>query len=297
MINLFYFFGLSTNWITMTCFNINWDEIKKNVIKRSLPLLDTELRWEILRYLKIVGEDTIYGISKRVGKTIPSVKKTIKPLEGKYIVSEKKPSFRRKREASVYKLTDLGEIAILVFNAPNVQITPYIDIMKYWVYDDCLKEIFLLAMFSYLELSNIEENIGFFKEIIKLGNKSLEEIIATESIRILAKALSLEMKKHADEKLRQLSEQLDPYLTLTYSGRTLREVSAKVVEEKRYEEVVNKTIEYWFRENINSITTQFYEYSISYLSFRGEEHGTYLNELNNIYQTLRSFIEKLFGKM
>ncbi len=105
------------------------------------------------------------------------------------------------------------------------------------------------------------------REIIKLGNKSLEEIIAIESIKILGRALSLEIKKHADEKLKQLSEQLDPYLTLTYSGRTLREVSTKVVEEKRYEEVVNKTIEYWFRENINSITIQFYEYSFSYLSF------------------------------
>jgi hypothetical protein len=284
----------------MTCFEINWDDVKKNVIKRSLSLLDTELRWEILRYLKIVGEDTIYGISKRVGKTIPSVIKTIKPLEGKYIVSEKKPSFRRKREASVYKLTDLGEIALQVINAPDVQITPYIDIMKYWVYDDCLKEVFLLAMFSYLELSNLEGNINFLKEIIKLGNKSLEEIIATESIRILAKTLSLEMKKHADEKLKQLSEQLDPYLTLTYSGRILREVSTKVVEEKRYEEAINKTIEYWFRKDAITTINLFYAYSfsyLSYLSYRGEEYKTYLNELNNIYQTLRSFLEKLFGRM
>jgi len=281
----------------MTCFNINWDEVKKNVIKRSFSLLDTQLRWDILNHLKNVSEDTIYGISKRVGKTIPSVKKTIKPLEGKYIVSEKKPSFRRKREASVYKLTDLGEIAILVINAPDVKITPYTDIMKYWVYNDCLKEIFLLAMFSYLELSNIEENIGFLKEIIKLGNKSLEEIIATESIRILAKTLSLEMKKHADEKLRQLSEQLDPYLALTYSGRILREVSTKVVEEKRYEEAINKTIEYWFRKDVITIINLFYAYSFSYLSYRGEDYKTYLNELNNIYQTLRSFLEKLFGRM
>jgi len=284
----------------MTCFNINWDEVKKNVIKRSFSLLDTQLRWDILNHLKNVSEDTIYGISKRVGKTIPSVKKTIKPLEGKYIVSEKKPSFRRKREASVYKLTDLGEIAIKVINAPDVQITPYIDIMKYWVYDDCLKEVFLLAMFSYLELSNLEENIDLLREIVKLGNKSIEEIIATESIRILAKALSLKMKKHADEKLRQLSEQLDPYLLLTYSGRILREVSTKVVEEKRYEEVVNKTIEYWFRKDAITIINLFFAYSfsyLSYLSYRGEDYKTYLNELNNIYQTLRSFTEKLFGKM
>jgi predicted transcriptional regulator len=284
----------------MTCFEINWDDVKKNVIKRSLSLLDTELRWGILRHLKNVGEDTIYGISKRVGKTIPSVIKTIKPLEGKYIVSEKKPSFRRKREASVYKLTDLGEIAIKVINAPNVQITPYTDIMKYWVYDDCLKDVFLLAMFSHLELSNLEENIDLLREIVKLGNKSLEEIIASESIRILAKALSLEMKKHVDEKLRQLSEQLDPYLLLTYSGRILREVSTKVVEEKRYEEAVNKTIEYWFRKDAITTINLFYAYSfsyLSYLSYRGEDYKTYLNELNSIYQTLRSFLEKLFGKM
>jgi len=282
----------------MTCFNINWDEVKKNVIKRSFSLINTDLRLDILRYLKKVGEDSIYGITLGVGKAIPSVMKTIQPLIGKYIVYEGKP-FRQRKIAVVYKLTDLGEIALQVINAPDIMSIPHtdIDIMKYWVYDDCLKEVFLLAMFSYVELSNLEGNIDFLKEIIKLRNKSLEEIVATESIRILAKALLLEMKKHAGEKLKQLSEQLDPYLTLTYSGRTLREVLTKVVEEKRYEEVVNKTIEYWFRENINSITTQFYEYSFSYLSFRGEEHKTYLNELNSINQILRSFTEKLFGKM
>ncbi len=116
----------------MTCFNINWDEVKKNVIKRSFSLLDTNPRWSILRYLKKVGEDSIYGITLGVGKTIPSVMKTLQPLIGKYIVYEGKP-FRRRRIAVVYKLTDLGEIALQVINAPDIMNIPHtdIDIMKY----------------------------------------------------------------------------------------------------------------------------------------------------------------------
>jgi len=273
----------------MTCFNFNWNEIREKIIKRSFPLLDTELRWDILRHLKKVGEDSIYGIAIGIGKTIPSVMKTLQPLIGKYIVYEEKP-FRQRKKATVYKLTDLGEIAVLVLNAPDIElpqpstIPDLSDLMKMWLDDECLREILISFILESIGQSNLEENY----EDLRLSKIQLKGLVIDGNFLILLKLIStlalldwlkiLHVKAvDKDEKevyeylITSIESREKQYLGFLEAREYLRKAIHQISTDKKYIDVIKRSIEYMINVHVGDFAMFFDAYTRFLIGLKGDK--------------------------
>jgi|GEM_PF-5622261 len=273
----------------MTCFNFNWNEIREKIIKRSFPLLDTELRWDILRHLKKVGEDSIYGIAIGIGKTIPSVMKTLQPLIGKYIVYEEKP-FRQRKKATVYKLTDLGEIAVLVLNAPDIELPQPMmsyssDLMKMWLDDECLREILVSFILESIGLMNLEENY----EDLRLSKEiQLKRLVIDGSFFTLLKLIStlvlLDWLKKLHEKAVDKDEkEIYEYLTTSIENEEkqhlgfleareyLRKAIHQILTDKKYKDVIKRSIEYVINIYVGNFAMFFDAYTRFLIGLKGDK--------------------------
>jgi len=273
----------------MTCFNFNWNEIREKIIKRSFPLLDTELRWDILRYLKKKGEDSIYGIAIGIGKTIPSVMKTLQPLIGKYIVYEEKP-FRQRKKATVYKLTDLGEIAVLVLNAPDIElpqpstIPDLSDLMKMWLDDECLREILISFILESIGQSNLEENY----EDLRLSKIQLKGLVIDGNFLILLKLIStlalldwlkiLHVKAvDKDEKevyeylITSIESREKQYLGFLEAREYLRKAIHQISTDKKYIDVIKRSIEYMINVHVGDFAMFFDAYTRFLIGLKGDK--------------------------
>jgi len=273
----------------MTCFNFNWNEIREKIIKRSFPLLDTELRWDILRYLKKKGEDSIYGIAIGIGKTIPSVMKTLQPLIGKYIVYEEKP-FRQRKKATVYKLTDLGEIAVLVLNAPDIElpqpstIPDLSDLMKMWLDDECLREILISFILESIGQSNLEENYEDLrlskiqlKGLVIDGNfltllKLISTLALLDWLKILhVKAVDKDEKEVYEYLITSIESREKQYLGFLEAREYLRKAIHQISTDKKYIDVIKRSIEYMINVHVGDFAMFFDAYTRFLIGLKGDK--------------------------
>ena len=164
-----------------SCIEVNWEELRERALKASFPSLhgvyirEPEVRKAIVEALATEGQDTAYGLSLKIRKPLPSVVKALKALEEKgYVVAEVKP-YRRKREASVYRLSELGEAAYLALKLPDYDLSKHLegkgplskDIKKSWVEDPCLRQVLSYAILVTLLRRDLERNLSEVRKYIK----------------------------------------------------------------------------------------------------------------------------------
>lgn len=107
------------------------------LVDLMFPSINYEVRSDVIKYL-YGREDTAYGVSIGIMKPLPSVAKALKDLEKLgYVVREVKKSSRREKEANIYRLSKLGELAAFVLLSPNVDLPP-INVSKDSVLDNIL---------------------------------------------------------------------------------------------------------------------------------------------------------------
>jgi DNA-binding PadR family transcriptional regulator len=277
----------------MPCFDIDWDATCKNVLRRSFPYLSkTEIGQKIIKYLGEKGEDTIYGIAYNVGATIQGVIKVIETFEELgYVTYEEKP-FRKKRKAKVYKLTELGKIALLVLNAPKIDISSIqypedlSEIVKLWLNDECLKEVLIYAIILNIGLTELETQ--YKQQYLQLMAQtlmiqSISQTIIIASIELLLKSITLRhllnllLRKenessNEDEKyLSTLAQKVIlirdiTTLELLYIKTDLYEYVEKILTNDKYINIIEKSIKYCLKSYIIEALISLNIYTTHYLS-------------------------------
>ena len=278
--------------LKMSCFNIDWDATRKNVLRRSFPYLSkTEIGQKIVRYLGEKGEDTVYGIAYNVDATIQGVIKVIESFEELgYVVYEEKP-FRKKRKAKVYKLTELGKIALLVLNAPKIDISSIqyfedlSEIIKLWLSDECLKELLIYAVIQNIGLTELESQyrqyLQLMTQTLMIQSIPISQAIIIGSIESLLKSITL---RHLLDLLLRVenesSNEDEKYLsTLAQRSILIRDITTlelyiktdlyKYVEEiltnDKYINIIEKSIKYCLKSYILDALISLNMYTIRYL--------------------------------
>ena len=198
---------------------MDWEELRKRALKVSFPSLygvyirEPEVRKAVIEALASKGEETAYGLSLSVGKPLPSVVKALKALEEKgYVVAEVKP-FKRKREVTVYKLSELGEVAYLTLKLPDYDLSkhlegedPVSEDLKNWVGDPCLKQLFSYAILAVLPKLGLEQNhseIRKSKIIMKYAKKPVYDFLIKSGYILLTEVLTRAIKTIIKEPLEQ----------------------------------------------------------------------------------------------
>lgn len=277
--------------LKMSCFNIDWDVTRKNVLRRSFPYLSkTEIGQKIVRYLGEKGEDTVYGIAYNVDATIQGVIKVIKTFEELgYVAYEEKP-FRKKRKAKVYKLTELGKIALLVLNAPKIDISSIqypedlTEIVKLWLSDECLKEVLIYAIILNIGLTELETQ--YKQQYLQLMAQtfmvqSISQAIIIGSIRSLLKSITL---RHLLDLLLRIenesSNEDEKYLsTLAQKAILIRDITTlelyiktdlykyveKIITNDKYINIIEKSIKYCLKSYIQDALISLNMYTTRYL--------------------------------
>jgi len=194
-----------------SCIEVDWEELRKRALKVSFPSLygvyirEPEVRKTIIEALASKGEETAYGLSLSVRKPLPSVVKALKALEEKgYVVAEVKP-FKRKREVTVYKLSELGEAAYLALKLPDYDLSkhlesgdPTLEDLKDWVGDPCLKQVLSYATLIILLRIGLEQN---YSEIRKYTKKPIHISLVAYGYTLLTEVLTRAYKTYLRESL------------------------------------------------------------------------------------------------
>lgn len=166
------------------------------LVDLMFPSINYEVRADVIKYL-YGREDTAYGVSIGITKPLPSVAKALKDLEKRgYVVREVKKSSRREKEANIYRLSKLGELAAFVLLSPNVDLPPinvskdsvldnilninhpqYKDVIIKWLDNRILRK--LLVIFTPFYLSE------YITENEKLDQKYIEWALANAILKVI----------------------------------------------------------------------------------------------------------------
>jgi hypothetical protein len=303
----------------MPCFDIDWDVTRKNVLRRSFPYLSkTEIGQKIIKYLGEKGEDTVYGIAYNVDATIQGVIKVIETFEKLgYVIYEEKP-FRKKRKAKVYKLDELGKIALLVLNAPKIDISSIqypedlSEIVKLWLNDECLKEVLIYAIILNIGLTELEtqykqQYLQLMAQTLMIQSIPISQAIIIGSIRSLLKSITLRHlldqlqrieseSSNEDEKhfaiLIQKTILIEDITTLDlYIKTDLYKYVEKILTDDRYINIIETSIKYCLKSYIHDALTSLNMYTTYYLGFNKDVEK--MKEWFNIIIYISNFIKKV----